>query len=58
MHGISIEWNEDVVLSESKRIIIMRLAGFCGLGTYMDQRCYSRSAFSYRSIGMVDGLRH
>ena len=31
MHGISIEWNEGVVLSESKRITIMRLAGFCGL---------------------------
>jgi len=31
MHGISIEWNEGIVLSESKRITIMRLTGFCGL---------------------------
>jgi len=31
MHGISIEWNEGIVLSESKRITIMRLAGSFGL---------------------------
>lgn len=29
--NIDIEWNEGVVLSESKRAKVVRLAGFCGL---------------------------